>query len=496
MVIPRVANLMTIVIVALPIAVVMPSAASAIGVEDTFSRPDSDELGFTEVGGFEYLETGTVSSGDVARIVDEQLEIFGVDGPGGTGPGIALVDVDFADLEISFDLRFGGLDDPPSSGTNNSAGFFLRRPGPDVNYTTGEGQIDLNMLPGGAFLVRQTDFGILETLYFDTPFPGGTTDNSYSAPGMLPATIGGLPFDADQDGVLEENEPFNLGATLIGDLLIVKINGEDLFDVSLLLSEPASEISMAGLYKNRFSSAGDLDPAQPNFDNLVIREPVEAGLQAGDADQDLDFDQLDLVQVQISAKYLTGQPATWGEGDWDGAPGGEPGDPPGGNGLFDQFDIVAALASDVYLKGPYAAIQPGGTSGDGQTSLVYDAATGELSVDAPAGMELTSINVTPEGGKFVGDEPVVLDGAFDNFAADNVFKATFCGSFSSISFGNVLPMGIAESDLAADLSTVGSLAGGGDLGNVDLIYVPEPTSVLLLSISLAIGLVRFTRVNR
>ena len=44
-------------------------------------------------------------------------------------------------------------------------------------------------------------------------------------------------------------------------------------------------------------------------------------LQAGDADQDLDFDQLDLVQVQIANKYLSGQTATWGEGDWDGAPG-------------------------------------------------------------------------------------------------------------------------------------------------------------------------------
>ena len=54
-------------------------------------------------------------------------------------------------------------------------------------------------------------------------------------------------------------------------------------------------------------------------------------LQPGDADMDLDFDQLDLVQVQIAAKYLTDQPATWGEGDWNGAPGGSPGNPPPGN---------------------------------------------------------------------------------------------------------------------------------------------------------------------
>jgi hypothetical protein len=78
-------------------------------------------------------------------------------------------------------------------------------------------------------------------------------------------------------------------------------------------------------------------------------------LQPGDADQDLDFDQLDLVRVQIAAKYLTGQLATWGEGDWDGAPGGAQGSPPAGDGQFNQLDIIAALGAGTYLAGPYAA---------------------------------------------------------------------------------------------------------------------------------------------
>ena len=78
-------------------------------------------------------------------------------------------------------------------------------------------------------------------------------------------------------------------------------------------------------------------------------------LEAGDADQDLDFDQLDLVKVQIASRYLTGQPATWGEGDWNGAPGGSPGDPPRGDGVFNQLDIIAAVTAENYLSGPYAA---------------------------------------------------------------------------------------------------------------------------------------------
>ena len=81
-------------------------------------------------------------------------------------------------------------------------------------------------------------------------------------------------------------------------------------------------------------------------------QPRIVVLQAGDADQDFDFDQLDLVQVQVAAKYLTGLAATWGEGDWDAAPGGETGSPPLGNGLFDQFDVIAAQQGALYLAGP------------------------------------------------------------------------------------------------------------------------------------------------
>ena len=50
-------------------------------------------------------------------------------------------------------------------------------------------------------------------------------------------------------------------------------------------------------------------------------------LQPGNADQDGDFDQDDIVQVQLAGKYLSRQSTTWGEGDWNGGPGGGPGNP-------------------------------------------------------------------------------------------------------------------------------------------------------------------------
>ncbi len=236
-----------------------------------------------------------------------------------------------------------------------------------------------------------------------------------------------------------------------------------------------------------------LVPNGTRLDGFVNHDPGLSGyvlslvasdrnpLQAGDADQDLDFDQLDLVQVQIAAKYLTGQTATWGEGDWSGAPGGEPGSPPPGDGLFNQLDIIKALGAGLYLTGPYGAIAPGGSRGDEQTTIIYDATTGELSVDAPASTELTSINIDSAAAIFTGEAAQNLGGSFDNDADNNIFKATFGSSFGTLSFGNVAQPGLAESFVLGDLTVVGSLAGGGDLGNVDLIYVPEPSATFLLT---------------
>jgi hypothetical protein len=222
---------------------------------------------------------------------------------------------------------------------------------------------------------------------------------------------------------------------------------------------------------------------------LILSDATPDGatqLQPGDADMDFDFDQLDLVQVQIASKYLTGQAATWGEGDWNGAPGGSQGNPPAGNGLFDQIDIIAALNAGLYLQGPYAAIGPEGELDDDQTSIVYDAGTGEVRVDAPAGTELTSVNIDSAAGIFANHANAQnLDGSFDTHSENNIFKATFGSSFGSLSFGMVATADLAKDFVANDLTVIGSLDGGGGLGDVDLVYIPEPSALLLLGLGLA-----------
>jgi hypothetical protein len=253
--------------------------------------------------------------------------------------------------------------------------------------------------------------------------------------------------------------------------------------VSLPLSNPASATSMViefGLIDSKNDWWWAVDNIEVTAVGGVGGIIGETKLQPGDADQDLDFDQLDLVRVQIAAKYLTGQAATWGDGDWNGAPGGQKGMPPAGNGRFDQLDIIAALNAGKYLTGPYAALaNANGVRGDGQTSIIYNAGTGEVAVDAPAGTNLTSVNIDSAARIFTGAPAQNLGGSFDNDSDGNIFKATFGSSFGSLSFGNVAQAGLSQQFVLGDLTAVGSLAGGGALGNVDLIYIPEPAACVL-----------------
>jgi hypothetical protein len=213
-------------------------------------------------------------------------------------------------------------------------------------------------------------------------------------------------------------------------------------------------------------------------------------LLPGDADQDGDFDQLDIVKVQQSGKYLTGVAATWGEGDWDGAPGGAAGDPPPGDGFFDQNDIVAALLTDAYSAQSCNAGLPRDHGNTGRrTSIIYNSLTGEVGLVVQSSLPLTSIHVNSTAGIFTGSPAENLGGPFDIDADNTIFKATFGSSFGSLSFGAVAQPGLAQDFLLSDLTVSGSLAGGGGLGDLEMVYIPIPepaTNGLLYSALLAL----------
>ena len=100
---------------------------------------------------------------------------------------------------------------------------------------------------------------------------------------------------------------------------------------------------------------------------------------------------------------------------------------------------------------------------------------------APGEMSTVWLGLAPSAaGIFTGDTAENLGGSFDNDADNNIFKATFGRGFGPLSFGNVAQTGLSEDFIRNDLTIVGSLFGGGDLGPVDIIYIPEPSSLVLL----------------
>ncbi len=249
-----------------------PTATPIGQIEDTFTRADARNLGTTEEGGsfiWDKRSTGGAVS-DVAGIENGQLVLDG-------SSGQAILQVDAADVAISVDTRFGGLLDPSDSNAGKSAGFILRKPNVDgsISNLTGNGQIDVNFLPNGGLVVRQNgeltgSFGTLHTLFSGNPFIAQAVGSitTFQGAGSLPTSINGLPFDADSDGVLEDDEPFKMGVRLEGTSLEFQINGQTITAIETLSSASITANYMS-LTKNSFGGGALADII---FDNLLITD--------------------------------------------------------------------------------------------------------------------------------------------------------------------------------------------------------------------------------
>ena len=86
--------------------------------------------------------------------------------------------------------------------------------------------------------------------------------------------------------------------------------------------------------------------ATPEQRRALIENPAPRGFHTylGDSNLDGRFDEQDLVAVFIVGKYLTGQPAGWADGDWNGYQ------------IFDQEDFVDAFIAGSYLAAPRSAV--------------------------------------------------------------------------------------------------------------------------------------------
>lgn len=269
----------------------------------------------------------------------------------------------------------------------------------------------------------------------------------------------------------------------IVDTISLSAGGSVTYTVTAIIDSAAS-----GVLSN-VASVRAVDGAQDvalsnNTSTTSIRILRRTGsLQPGDANLDGSFDATDIIEVLKAGKYLGEESAKWNEGDWNAAPAELTGDPPPGDGQFDQLDLSSALQTGLYAAGPYtdagepvSSLQPvcgTGTTGDGRASLVYDPSSGAIGIDAPARRELSSIRIVSRAGIFTGAPAENMGGSFDIDSDSELFKATFGASFGSLTFGSVAQTGLSKAFVEADLLADGSLAGGDDVGALDLIYLVD-----------------------
>ena len=149
--------------------------------------------------------------------------------------------------------------------------------------------------------------------------------------------------------------------------------------------------------------------------------------------------------------------------------------------------FICTLASVASAQG----LTLGGASTPDAVSLIYDPATGNLSMDSGS-VSVTTLEVKSAGSMFdaaKANETGQFVPPFDVASAAKLFRLTTNG-VNSLNFGDgVLPTGLSADALLADLSVNGSIKPSGGLGNAPgggpyLYVVPEPSSILLAACGL------------
>ena len=131
--------------------------------------------------------------------------------------------------------------------------------------------------------------------------------------------------------------------------------------------------------------------------------------------------------------------------------------------------------------------------GDERTSIVYDARTGEIAVDALPW--LYSIHLVSAGGMFLSENANVnvLNGSKDHVSDSSIYKVGFPSDAPGpVSLGNVMPVGLSPQFILSDLTASAAVDDLGLRGKVDLIYIPEPSSLLLALLGI-VGLLHWRR---
>jgi len=152
------------------------------------------------------------------------------------------------------------------------------------------------------------------------------------------------------------------------------------------------------------------------------------------------------------------------------------------DGMVTLMDIFAIKQAGHFGAGAYAAGVETLVDEEGTAQVIYDAATGELTLQNEDGVE--AILLESAAGLFVGEADETL-ASFVELTPEVFGAVSFDGALPMGSLGMVLPAGLDEATLTGDLTI---------LGSAELVYqaVPEPGTLALLAMSL-VGLLVWRR---
>jgi hypothetical protein len=209
-------------------------------------------------------------------------------------------------------------------------------------------------------------------------------------------------------------------------------------------------------------------------------------LFTGDADADGDVDTADTTTVYQNFTGAGGVGKSWTTGDFDG------------DGDVDTADTTGTFQNFTGAASPYTAPALGAGSPT-VADLIYNAATGELTIDPDGVSDIISyVLQTTESPGFIEENHNAAGGLWNQFvdSTDSQIGATI-GLFgespinSPVNIGAVMPSGLSAGQFAAFLSShEWAIVGGG--GPFDLVWVPEPSSVMLAVIG-GLGLLLWIR---
>ena len=290
-------------------------APQAATVRDTFTRVDgsggtaADSIGNSQVpvSTYHWYESDLVwdNSINAADIQNGKVRMLA------NGRQVTL-DADFQDVnhlstEVTFDVGEGTW---PAS----NAAIFLRKGGILTNtfaWTENPEKVCVQFAPSGYMTITEGDV----VIYSENPWTGETSwQGEFGAPGALPTTVNGLPFDENQDGRIaaaETSETIILGVSLVGTDLTVTVNGLEMWAGTLTYSTSSTGNNYISLGNNVIGGPATVTTY---FDDISI---YTLALLDGDANRDGVVSAGDYASVQANFG-ATGNPGIPGDANGDG----------------------------------------------------------------------------------------------------------------------------------------------------------------------------------